>query len=203
MFDVFAVVEIAMSSTPGQKDIDGYVFDLPWKEEKGYSVLLKEPELLGYKYLILRPEDLGGYIFGIRIPLVLLKCLFNGQIQPDGITISAVVNGSITYKVPKFNTVTIPDDFAGYLKSVGSINQMVNLGIITPKMADLINTEAGTSQLEQNASFPENVREGSKKATAFQLFSQGKGPSSPELKTLGVHKSTRFKYYNQYLEIHK
>ena len=145
MFEVFAVVETAVCLSPGQKDIDGYIFDLPWKEENGYSVLLKEPELLGYRYLVLTPEDLGGFIFALSIPLALLKCLLNDQ--PNGFTISAAVDGRITYKIPKVKgTVTVPDDFAGYLKSICSISQMVNFGIITQRIADIVN-EAETPKL--------------------------------------------------------
>ena len=61
IFDVFSVVETGVWLKPGQKDFGDYIFKLPWRGEKGCSVLLQEPEFLGYHYLVLTPEDLGGY----------------------------------------------------------------------------------------------------------------------------------------------
>jgi hypothetical protein len=204
MFDVFAVVETRVWLKPGQKKFGDYVFDLPWREEKGYSVLLQEPEFLGYHYLMLTPEDLGGYVFWQSTPLVLLKRLLNGDTKPGGFTITAAADGMITYKIPKFSEeVNIPDDFTNYLKSIGSIDEMVSMGIMTQRIASIAKSESAELGIEQKASLSEGRGRNSKKARAFQLFSQGKGPSSPEVKTLGLHKSTRFKYYNQYLAIHK
>jgi len=98
--------------------------------------------------------------------------------------------------------ITILDSFAGYLRSIGSIDKMVSTGIMTDKVADIVKIESGELEVEQKASLPEEKGRDSKKAKAFQLFSQGKGPSSPEVKDLELHKSTRFKYYNQYLAVH-
>jgi len=61
---------------------------------------------------------------------------------------------------------------------------------------------SGELEVEKASPSEEKERD-SKKARAFQLFSQGKGPSSPEVKALELHKSTRFKYYNQYRAVHK
>jgi hypothetical protein len=204
MFDVFAVVEIAVWLKPGQKELDGNIFDLPRREEKGYSVLLKESEFLGYHYLVIAPEDLGGYVFWRSIPLALLERLLNGETKPDGFTVTAATDGMITYKTPNFNEqVNIPDDFAGYLRGIGSIDEMVSMGIMTQKIADIAKSESGELDVEQKASLSEERKGNSKKARAFQLFAQGNGPSSPGVKALGMHKSTRFKYYNQYLAVHK
>lgn len=59
IFDVFAVVEIGVWLKPRQKKFEGYVFDLPWKDEKENSSI-KTPEFLGYHYVVLTPEDLVG-----------------------------------------------------------------------------------------------------------------------------------------------
>ncbi len=206
-FDIFATAYAEIWLKPVQKTFGGYIFNLPWREEKGCSVILQEPELLGYYNTVLAPEDLGGYVFWEGIPLVLLKGLLNGETKPAGTTISATSDSTITYKIPKFKgEVTILDSFADYLRSIGSIDEMVSMGIMTDKVADIVKSESGELEVEQKASLSEEKGRDSKKARAFQLFSQGKGPSSPEVKTLGLHKSTRFKYYNQYLQyltVHK
>ena len=129
IFDVFAVVETGVWLKPRQKNFGDYIFKLPWREEKGCSVLLQEPEFLGYHYLVLTPEDLGGDVFWESIPLVLLKWLLNGDTKPSGFTISAASDTAVTYQIPKFKEeVTIPDSFAGYLRSVGGIDAMVSIG---------------------------------------------------------------------------
>jgi len=204
MFDIFAIVEVRVWVKPGQKNFGDYVFNLPWREERGCSVLLQEPEFLGYHYLVLAPEDLGDCVFWGSIPLVLLKGLLNGEAKPSETTISAASDGMVIYKILKFKEeVNIPDNFAAYLKGIGGIDEMVGMGIITQKVANIVKNELGELGVEQKASLSAGKGGGSKKAKAFQLFGQGKGPSSTEVKALGLHKSTRFKYYNQYLAVHK
>ena len=66
---------------------------------------------------------------------------------------------------------------------------MIEVGIVTPKVTDIVKGEADTPQPKQETILSKNSRVVSRKALAFQLFSQGKGPSSPEVRTLGVHKS--------------
>jgi len=202
-FDIFAAAYAEIWLKPVQKTFGGYIFNLPWRDEKGYSVILQEPELLGYYNIVLAPEDFGGYVFWESIPLVLLRGLLNGETKPTGSIISAASDGMITYKIQKFKgEVPILDSFAGYLRSIGNIDEMVSMGIMTDKVADIVKGESGELEVEQKASLSEEKGRESKKARAFQLFSQGKGPSSPEVKALDLHKSTRFKYYNQYLAVH-
>jgi hypothetical protein len=205
MFDVYAVVEIRVWLKPGQKKFGDYIFDLPWRGGKGYSVLLQEPKFLGYYYLVLTPEDLGGYVFWQSIPLLLLRGLLGGETKPSGFTISATSDTAFTYKIPKFKEeVTIPDSFAGYLKSVGGIDEMANMGIMTEKVTGVFKSEL--SELKEHEALSLKGRDkgkDTKKARAFRFFSEGKGPSSPEVKALGLHKSTRFKYYNQYQAVYK
>ncbi len=204
MFDVFVVVEIRVWLQPWQKNFGDYIFKLPWREEKGYSILLQEPEFLGYLYLVLAPEDLGGHVFWGSIPLVLLKGLLNGDIKPSGTTIAAAGDGTTTYRIPEFREeINIPDNLAVYLRSIGSIDDMVSMGIMPQNIASIAKSESDEPQADQKASLSEERGRNSKKARAFQLFSQGNGPSSPQVKNLGLHKSTRFKYYNQYLAVHK
>ena len=139
IFDVFVVVETRVWLKPGQKTFGGYAFNLPWREEKGYSVLLQEPEFLGYDYIVLTPEDLGGYVPWENIPLVLIKGLMNGELQPAGTTVLAASEARTTYKIKGFEgEATIPDSFANYLKEIGGIDQMVSIGIIGKKVANVI-----------------------------------------------------------------
>jgi hypothetical protein len=185
MFEVFAVVETRV-----------------WFKSESKNFGLKEPDFLGYDYFLLRPEDLGGYSFWQVIPLVLLRGLLNGETKPNGTIISAASDDSTTYKIPKFKEeVDIPDKFADYLKNIGSFDGMVNMGIVIEKVASVAKSELGKLKVEHEASPLENriKRKGTKKAWALQLFSEGKGPSSPEVKALDIHKSTRFKYYKEYL----
>ena len=70
---------------------------------------------------------------------------------------------------------------------------MISLGIITEKVAGIVkNEECLPLQEEVKGRY-------TKKARAFKLFAEGKGPSSPEVLALGMHKSTRFKYYHMYV----
>ena len=201
MFDVFAIVEVRVWFKPGQKKFGDYVFNLPWREGEGYPVVLQEPEFLGYHYLVFTPKDLGGYSFWQSIPLVLLKGLLSGETKPNGITISAASDGMITYKIPKFKEeVNIPDNFASYLRSIGSIDEMVNMGIVTEKVASVAKSELGELKVEQQVlpSEGKTIRKDSKKARAFVLFSQGRRPSDPEVQALGVKPETTYRYHQEW-----
>ncbi len=190
-----------MRLKPGQKTFGGYPFNLLWREQQGNLVLLQEQEFLGYHYLVLTPKELGGYVFWESIPLVLLKRLLNGEIKPAGVTVSVVSNGTITYKIPKFKQeVTIPDSFASYLRSIGSIDQMVSMGIITEKIAGIVKSELG----EQKALLLEDnkmKRKDTKKAQAFELFNEGKRPSDSEVKSLGIKPNSAYRYYQQWKKL--
>ena len=205
IFDVYAVVEIRVWLKPGQKSFGDYLFNLPWREEQGHSVLLKQPEFIGYHYFILTPQNLG-HSFWQSIPLALLVWLFEGGTKPPGITISQASDYSNTYRVQKFKSdVDIPDKFARYLKNMGSIDGMASAGIITEKVSGIVKSELAELKIEREPLALEFKTKGkdTKKAKATQLFRQGKTPTSPEVKALGLHKSTRYKYYNQYLAEHK
>jgi len=130
------VVETRVWLKPGQKTFGGYVFNLPWREEKSYSVLLQEPEFLGCDYVVLTPEDIDGCVPWESIPLVLIKGLMNGELQPAGTTIlSASENGRI-YRIKDFKgEVTIPRSFENYLQKIGNIEQMVSIGIVDQEVA--------------------------------------------------------------------
>jgi len=186
---------------PTQKEFDGYVFDLPVVKGENGSAPLEKPQFLGYHYLVLAPEDLGGYVFWESIPLVLLKGLLNAETKPNGTTISVASDAVISYKIAKFKEeVDIPENFASYLRSIGSIDEMVNMGIVTEKVVSVAKSELGELKVEQQALPPEDktIRKDSKKARAFALFSQGRRPSDPEVQALGVKPETTYRYHQEW-----
>ena len=198
-FDIFATAYAEIWLKPVQKTFSGYAFNLPVMEGGSGSAPLEKPKFLGYYYLVLTPKDLGGYVPWQSIPLVLLGGLLNGETKPAGVTISAASDSVITYKIPKFKEeAAIPDSFARYLRGIGTIEEMVARGIITEKVASIVKSELG----EQKASPLDNMKSrNSKKAKAFQLFSEGKRPSDSEVKTLGIKPESAYRYYQQWKKL--
>lgn len=196
-FDIFAAAYGEVWLKPGKKSFGDYEFHLPRIEEGNYSVLLQEPEFLGYYYLVLKPEELGGYSFWQSIPLVLLRGLLNGETKPNGITISEALDDLVTYKIPKFKEeVNIPDNFASYLRSIGSIDQMLSIGMMNEKVASIAKSELDELKAKHVASPLDKMKgENSKKAKAFKLFSEDKRPSDPEVKSLGIKPESAYRYY--------
>lgn len=115
-------------------------------------VPLEEPKLLGYFHILLillTPEDIDGYTFWGVIALVLLSWLREGGTKPSGITISEASDDSNTHKVRKLKEeVDIPHKFASYLRSIGSIDEMVSMGMVTEKVAGTVNS--GLDELKWN-----------------------------------------------------
>ena len=151
-FDVFAVVETKVWLKPGKIAFDGYMFSLPQIEHKcdsdaSYFTELEKPEFLGYHYVVLTPAEFGGYVFWQTIPLVLVAGLINGDTEPAGATISRISETETTYTIKGFEEeVTIPNGFASYLEKTGGIDQMVSIGILSEKAANVI--EKRLAQLE-------------------------------------------------------
>lgn len=203
-FEVFVAAYAEVLLKPKVKTFGIRSFNLPAEKEGNVLIPLEKPKLLGYFYLILTPEELGSFLPWQPIPLVLLNWLLKGGTEPQGITVSAVSDGTITYKVSKFKEeVTIPDSFASYLRDCGSIDEVLDKGSVNDKIANIVKTELGKLTVERKLSTLEEKvkRKDTKKEQAFELFRQGKGPTSPEVKALGMHKSTRFKYHKQYLAL--
>ncbi len=198
-FEIFATAYAEVLLKPKVKKFSICSFNLPAEKEGNVLVPLEEPKLLGYFYILLTPEDLDSYTFWRGIPLVLLSWLLGGGTKPPGITISEASDNSIIYKVQKFKEeVAIPDSFARYLRGIGTIEEMVVRGIITEKVASIIKSELG----KQKASPLDNTRSrNSKKAKAFQLFSEGKRPSDSEVKTLGIKPESAYRYYQQWKKL--
>jgi hypothetical protein len=198
--EVFAVVETGVWLKPGQKQFNGYVFDFPWGEKKDSSSV-KAREFVGYHYFLLTPEELNGWSFWQDIPLVLLTGLLSGETRPSGSVITSASNDEMTYKVEGFEEeVEIPSQFAEYLEHIGSIDGMVDMGIMSKKVGTIV--QAALAELEAKRKTPsatEKVRRrDSIKERASQLFDAGKRPGDPEVKALGIKPNTAYRYYQDW-----
>jgi hypothetical protein len=200
MFDVFAVVETGIWLKPGKKQFNGYVFDFPWGAKKDSSSV-ETREFLGYHHFLLTPEELKGWSFWQDIPLVLLRGLLSGETQPSGTVITSASNDEMTYKVEGFEEeVEIPTQFAEYLEHIGSIDGMVDRGIMSKKVETIV--QAALTELEAKRNTPPTIekvrRKSSIKETVNQLFDEGKRPSDPEVKALGIKPETAYRYYQDW-----
>jgi len=176
-FDIFAAAYAEVWLRPGKRSFDEYEFLLPWIEEKNGLALLEKPRFLAYHYLLLRPEDLGGHVFWESIPLVLLQGLFNGEARSDGCTILAASDSVTTYRVQGFeDEVDVPDKFVEYLKSIGSIDEMVSMGVMTEKVGNIVKAAIGEVEAKRRTSpaREKTERRDSMKERAFRLFDEGK-----------------------------
>ena len=162
---------------------------------------LEEPKLLGYFYVFLRPEELGGYVPFEAIPLVLFNWLLKGGAKPTGVTISAASDGIITYKIAKFKEeVTIPDKFAACLKSIGSFDDLINMGWVIETVANIARSQIGELKVEQEVSPQKDKieRKDTGKAKAFRLFDEGKRPSDREVKATKIKPQILYRYYQEW-----
>ncbi len=200
-FDIFAAAYAEVWLRPGSISFDGYEFLLPWLKDKNGLPLLEKSKFLGYYHLILRPEDLGGHVFWETIPLVLLKGLLNGEARPDGSTILAATDSIVTYKVQGLeDEVEVPDKFAEYLKSIGSMDKMIDMGLMTEKVGNIVKAALGELEIKRKTP-PAREKAGGRdsiKEKAFRLFDGGKRPGDPEVKALGIKPNTAYRYYQDW-----
>ena len=199
--EIFAAACAEVWLTPAKKSFSGYESTLPLIKEGNGLVQLERPKFLGYHRLILTPKELAGYVFWMSIPLILFKGLLNGETRPDGCTISAASDSVTTYRVQGFEReVDVPDQFAEYLKSIGSTDEMIALGIMAEKVGRIV--KAALGDVEAKGETPpardKAVRRGSTKERAFRLFDQDKRPSDPEVRALGIKPTTAYRYYQQW-----
>ncbi len=200
-FDIFVAAYAEVWLRPGNISFDGYEFLLPWLKDENGLPLLEKSKFLGYYYLILRPEDLGGHVFWETIPLVLLKGLLNGEARPYGSTILEATDSVITYSVQGFEEeIEVPDKFADYLKGIGSIDEMVSIGIMTEKVGNIVKAALGELEVKRKIQ-PVQKRAGGRdsiKEKAFRLFDEGKRPSDPEVKALDIKPNSAYRYYQEW-----
>jgi len=203
-FDVFAVVELRLWLGPMRGTPSGNISDLPQEEAVANPAAVQELEFIGYHYIMLTSDILGRRPWQ-SVPLVLVKGLLDGEVMPQGTTVSATLANAITYKVQHFDgEITIPEQLAGYLKAIGSIDEMVNKGIMTEKVSGIVKAaiahvpaERGAPPVSEHA-----ARRGGRKEAAFRLFDQGRRPSSPEIKALSLKPSSAYKYFQTWKRTH-
>jgi hypothetical protein len=200
-FDVFAVAYAEVWLKPANTTLDGYQFLLPWMEDENGLPLLEKPKFLGYYYSVLRPEDLGGHVFLERIPLVLLKGLVNGEAKPGGCAILAASDSDTTYRVSGFGgEVHVPDRFGEFLKSIGSLDKMVDMSVMTEKVGNIVKAAVGEMEAQHEIlpAREKAVRRDSMKKRMFGLFDEGKRPGDPEVKALGLKPNSTYRYYQEW-----
>ena len=176
----------------------------------GFTLKLPEEERLGEVIIQKKNYEPAGEL---SVPISLLCLLISDQLEAQDIEVTSICDNYTVYRVRGFKgEVAIHDDFRRFLRDIchenGLVKGLLAWGLIDKQIAEIVETkmnELGQLQAEQKPSpFEDNIkRKGTKKARAFQLFSEGKGPDSPEVKALGMHKSTRYKYYKQYLATRK
>ncbi|MFC1912687.1 hypothetical protein ACFLX7_00600 [Chloroflexota bacterium] len=180
-FDVFAVVTIAMSAQTESIKFNGIPFDL--------LANLQEPKPLGYYQITITPSKTD---FWQSIPLIIIRALLDGILQPPGTTISERTDELTVYEVEKFDmeTCAIPISFERYCHRLGSLEKMKETQIIKERTAEIL-------ELSQPISI--NRKESkSKKAKAFQHYDYGNRPGSPEVKALGIKPETAYRYYQDW-----
>jgi len=200
-FDVFAVAYAEVWLRPANTSLDGYEFLLPWIEDENGLPLLDKPKFLGYYYSVLRPEDLGGHVFLESIPLVLLKGLLNGEARPDGCAILAASDSNTTYRVQGFGgEVDVPDKFAEYLKSIGNMDKMIDMGVMTEKVGNIVKAALGEMAAKHEIPQAQEraVRTDNMKRRMFGLFDEGRRPGDPEVKALGLKPNSTYRYYQEW-----
>jgi hypothetical protein len=93
--------------------------------------------------------------------------------------------------------VSVPDQFVEYLTSIGNIDEMINMGIMTEKVGSIVKAALADGPAESGAppAREHAARRGSMKERAFRLFDQGRRPSDPEVKALGIKPNSVYRYY--------
>jgi len=82
---------------------------------------------------------------------------------------------------------------------------MVNIGIITEKVAGIVKAELSKLKVECKALTKEGIpiEKESRKAKAFQLFGDGRRPSDPEVKSLGFKPNSAYRYFQAWKQAQK
>ena len=63
----------------------------------------------------------------------------NGDEEPAGTTILEASESETIYRIKNFeDEVSIPESFTSYLREMGGIDQMVNMGILNEKVANIV-----------------------------------------------------------------
>ena len=200
-FDVFAAAYAEVWLKPEIKEFNSYEFDLPWMEERNCLGPLEKARFLAYHHLILAPEDLGGHVSWRSIPLILLRGLLDGETRPDGCTLSTASDSVTAYRVQGFEgEVEVPDEFVEYLKSIGSIDEMIGTGIMSEKVGNIVKAALGEVEAKSRTSLAREKagKRDSMKERAFRSFDNGKRLSDPEVKALGIKPKSVYRYHQEW-----
>jgi len=192
---VFVVTEIEYWLKSAQVSFGSWNFTMP---------TLEKPELLGYAYKLFTSDDLNaaGYYFWQTIPCILIQGLLQGNIEPQSTRITEVSESSTSYEINGFDEeISIPDTFSKYLKAIGSWQGLVEKGIISSKVGEVVARAMERSTKELSSPETPKLSKGSKKARAFQLFNEGKRPGDPKVKSLGIKPETAYRYYQDWKKV--
>lgn len=171
----------------------------------GFTLKLEE-ERLGEVIIQQENYEPAGEL---SVPISLRCLLVSDQLEAQGIEVTSICENYTVYRVNGFKCeVPIHDYFLRFLRDTcqenGLVKGLLAFGLIDKQIAKIVEAKTNESSQPRSEQEPSPLedkikRRDTKKARAFQLFSEGKGPTSPELKALGMHKSTPFKYYKQYV----
>lgn len=193
--ELYVVAEIEYQIKQSQVPFGYFIFDMPNVEETG---------LLGYDYKLFTPDDLNaaGHYFWQTIPCILIQGLLQGNIEPQGTRITEVSENSTSYEINGFDKeISIPNVFSKYLKAIGSWQGLMERGIISSKVGEVVARAMERSTKELSALEIPKLSKGTKKARAFQLFNEGKRPGDLKVKSLGIKPETAYRYYQDWKKI--
>lgn len=173
----------------------------------GFTLKLKE-ERLGEVIISKQYGDVGE----LCVPISLLSFLITNDLEAQGIEVKAMYNGYTEYLVNRYKgEVTIHSDFRRFLQDIcgenGLVKGLLAWGLIDDKIAKIIeakiNEPAQLRSQQKPSSLEDKVeRRDTKKARAFQLFSEGKRPGDLKVKSLGIKPNTAYRYYQGWKKSH-
>ena len=192
---LYIVPEIEYRLKQSQIYFGFYTFNVPNTKDTGF---------LGYGYRLFTPDELdaAGYYFWQTIPCVLIQGLLQGNIEPQSTRITEVTESSTSYEINGFDEeISIPDTFSKYLKAIGSWQGLMEKGIISSKVGEVVARAMERSTKELPSPETPKLSKGTKKARVFQLFNEGKRPGDPTVKSLGIKPETAYRYYQDWKKI--
>jgi len=139
MLESYAVVELGYWVQPATVKFNDIPVAVPMKVYDKYAVVMKAPEFLGYANYLLTPDDLtkAPCFFWQTIPLTLVESLMNGEPLPKGAVILDASAVDVSYEIAG-QRFDIPNTFGDYLVAVRKHGGFLDLGIIPPKVAEVL-----------------------------------------------------------------
>ena len=139
MLESYAVVELGYWVQPATVKFNDIPVAVPMKVYDKYAVVMEAPEFLGYANYLLTPDDLtkAPCFFWQTIPLTLVESLMNGEPLPKGAVILDASAVDVSYEIAG-QRFDIPNTFGDYLVAVRKHGGFLDLGIIPPKVAEVL-----------------------------------------------------------------